>query len=172
MLCVQQGLQTVIAADGQVTLGTSVIKGSAKKIRSLYQGRVIAGFAGGTADAFTLFERFDNKLQTYSGDLLRSAVELAKDWRMDRSLRRLEAMLIVANNKKQFILSGVGDVIEPDEGVTAIGSGAPYALAAALALKRQTNLSAEAIAKEAMAIAAQHCIYTNDKISMEILNDG
>lgn len=172
VLCVQRGLQTVIAADGQVTLGNSVIKGSAKKIRGLYQGRVLAGFAGGTADAFTLFERFDNKLQSYSGDLLRSAVELAKDWRMDRSLRRLEAMLIVADKKKQFILSGVGDVIEPDEGVSAIGSGAPYALSAALALKRQTDLSAEAIARAAMAIAAQHCIYTNDQIALEILNDG
>jgi ATP-dependent HslUV protease, peptidase subunit HslV len=172
VLCVQRGSQTAIAADGQVTLGNSVIKGSAKKIRTLYQGKVLAGFAGGTADAFTLFERFENKLQTFSGDLLRSAVELAKDWRTDRSLRRLEAMLIVADKKRQFILSGVGDVIEPDEGITAIGSGAPFALSAALALKRKTDLSAEAIATEAMAIAAQHCIYTNDKISMEVLNDG
>ena len=172
VLCVQRGLQTAIGAEGQVTLGNSVIKSTAKKIRTLYHGRVVAGFAGGTADAFTLFERFDNKLQTYSGDLLRSAVELAKDWRMDRSLRRLEAMLIVADKKKQFILSGIGDVIEPDEGITAIGSGAPYAIAAALALKRNTEMSAEQIAREAMAIAGQHCIYTNNEIAMEVLNDG
>jgi ATP-dependent HslUV protease subunit HslV len=150
-----------------------VIKGSARKIRTLYQGKVLAGFAGGTADAFTLFERFEKKLEQYSGDLVRSAVELAKDWRLDRSLRRLEAMLIVATRHQQLLLSGIGDVIEPDEGVAAIGSGAPYARSAALALKRHApNLSADEIVRAAMEIAAQTCIYTNDSIQTEALGES
>lgn len=169
ILCVSHRGRTVLAGDGQVTLGNTVIKGSAKKVRTLYHGKVLAGFAGGTADAFTLFERFEKKLEQYSGDLVRSAVELAKDWRMDRALRRLEAMLIVATAKNQLILSGIGDVIEPDEGVSAIGSGGPYAKSAALALKRHSDLGAEQIAREAMAIAASQCIYTNDSFAFESL---
>jgi ATP-dependent HslUV protease subunit HslV len=159
-----------MASDGQVTLGNTVIKGTARKVRTLYGGRVLAGFAGGTADAFTLFELFEKKLEKYNGDLTRSAVELAKDWRMDRNLRRLEAMLIVADGKKQYIVSGIGDVIEPDEGVSAIGSGGPYAKAAALALRRHSPLNAEGITKEAMSIAANQCIYTNDTLTLETLS--
>jgi len=159
----------VMAADGQVTFGNTVLKGNARKVRTLYKGNVIAGFAGGTADAFTLFERFERQLEKHSGDLVRSAVELAKDWRTDRSLRRLEAMLIVADKNKQFILSGSGDVIEPDEGISAIGSGGPFATAAALALKRHGDLSAEEIARQSLSIAAQLCIYTNNEIVLEKL---
>lgn len=169
ILCVSHGGKTVLAGDGQVTLGNTVIKGNAKKVRRLYDSKVLAGFAGGTADAFTLFERFERKLEQFSGDLVRSAVELAKDWRMDRSLRRLEAMLVVASKNHQLILSGVGDVIEPDEGVAAIGSGGAYAKAAALALKRHSKLDAETIVREAMAIAGQTCIYTNESIALEVL---
>jgi ATP-dependent HslUV protease, peptidase subunit HslV len=170
VLCVNHQGRTVLASDGQVTLGDTVIKGSARKVRTLFGGRVIAGFAGGTADAFTLFELFEKKLEKYSGDLTRSAVELAKDWRMDRNLRRLEAMLIVADGKKQYIVSGIGDVIEPDEGISAIGSGGPFAKAAALALKRHSALNAEEITREAMGIAADQCIYTNKNLSVEQLN--
>ncbi|MBY0369439.1 ATP-dependent protease subunit HslV [bacterium] len=169
VLCVSQGGRTVMASDGQVTLGDTIIKGSAKKVRTLFGGRVLAGFAGGTADAFTLFELFEKKLEKYSGDLTRSAVELAKDWRMDRNLRRLEAMLIVADTKKQYIVSGMGDVIEPDEGISSIGSGGPYAKSAALALKRFSNLNATEITKEAMALAADQCIYTNNNLTVEVL---
>lgn len=171
ILCVSHRGKTVLAGDGQVTLGNTVIKGTAKKIRRLYHGKVLAGFAGGTADAFTLFERFEKKLEQFSGDLVRSAVELAKDWRMDRSLRRLEAMLVVATSQHQLILSGVGDVIEPDEGVASIGSGSPYAKSAALALKRHSDLDAEAIVREAMKIAGQTCIYTNESIVLEVLGE-
>lgn len=171
VLCVHHAGKTVLASDGQVTLGDTIIKGSARKARSLYNGRVLAGFAGGTADAFTLFELFEKKLEKYSGDLTRSAVELAKDWRMDRNLRRLEAMLIVADGKKQYVVSGMGDVIEPDEGISAIGSGGPYAKAAALALKRHGGaLDAETITREAMEIAASQCIYTNSNLSLEVLD--
>lgn len=169
VLCVSHNGETVLASDGQVTMGDTIIKNSAKKVRTLYGGRVLAGFAGGTADAFTLFELFEKKLEKYSGDLTRSAVELAKDWRMDRNLRRLEAMLIVADGKRQYIVSGIGDVIEPDEGVSAIGSGGPYAKSAALALKRYSSLGAEEITKEAMGIAATQCIYTNANLTVEVL---
>ncbi len=169
ILCVQHNGATAMAGDGQVTLGTTVIKGSAKKVRTLYDGKIIAGFAGGTADAFTLFERFEKQLEKYNGDLVRSAVELAKDWRSDRMLRRLEALLLVADSKRQLVLSGVGDVIEPDEGISAIGSGGPYAKAAALALKRHSNLSAEQIVREAMKITGDICIYTNQELTIEVL---
>lgn len=162
-----------MAGDGQVTANATVLKASARKVRRLHKGAVLAGFAGGTADAFTLLERFERKLESYSGDLVRSAVELAKDWRTDRFLRRLEALLIVANDKQQFIVSGIGDVIEPDEGISAIGSGGSYAQAAALALKSHSQLDAEGIAREAMAIAARLCIYTNDHLTLERLpNEG
>jgi ATP-dependent HslUV protease, peptidase subunit HslV len=169
ILCVSRNGKTVMAGDGQVTEGATVLKGTVRKVRRLHNGKVIAGFAGATADAFTLFERFEKQLEKHSGDLVRSAVELAKDWRMDRSLRRLEALLLVATSEKQLILSGVGDVIEPDEGIAAIGSGGTFARSAALALLRHTELSAADIAKEAMAIAAQLCIYTNDHIVIEAL---
>lgn len=164
ILCVTRNGITVMAGDGQVTEGATVLKGTAKKVRTLFDGKVLAGFAGATADAFTLFERFEKQLEKYSGDLVRAAVELAKDWRMDRSLRRLEALLLVASDKKQLILSGMGDVIEPDEGVAAIGSGGVYAKSAALALMRHTNMDAEAIAKESLTIASQLCIYTNNEL--------
>ncbi len=170
VLCVTHGAKTVMASDGQVTLGDLVIKGSAKKVRTLFGGKVLAGFAGGTADAFTLCELFERKLEKYSGDLTRSAVELAKEWRTDRLLRRLEAMLIVADGKRQYIISGMGDVIEPDEGISAIGSGGPYAQSAALALKRHSQLDAEAITREAMAIAGSLCIYTNTTLTVETLS--
>ncbi len=170
VLCVAHKGSTVLASDGQVTLGSTVVKGTARKIRTLFGGRVLAGFAGSTADSFTLFELFERKLEKHSGDLTRSSVELAKDWRMDRNLRRLEAMLIVADAKKQYTLSGVGDVIEPDEEISAIGSGGPYAKSAALALKRHSSLDAAGIVKEAMRIAGEQCIYTNLNLSMEILN--
>ena len=166
ILCVSHDGQTVLAGDGQVTLDNMVIKGSAKKVRTLYSGQVLAGFAGGTADAFTLFELFESKLEKFSGDLLRASVELAKDWRTDRSLRRLEALLIVADRSRQLILSGMGDVIEPDEGVASIGSGGPFAKSAALALKRHSSLNAEAIVRQSLKIAAEVCIYTNDEISL------
>jgi len=169
VLCVQHKGKTVLVGDGQVTFGPTVIKGTARKVRPLFKGGVIAGFAGGTADAFTLFERFEAKLDKYGGDITRSAVELAKDWRTDRLLRRLDALLLVADEKKQFIISGAGDVIEPDDGVSAIGSGGPFALAAALALKAHSPLDAEGIARQAMAIAGKICIYTNDQLSLEIL---
>ncbi len=159
----------VMAGDGQVTLGDTVIKHQAKKVRKLYRDQILAGFAGSTADAFTLFERLEAKLEQYNGNLKRAAVELAKDWRMDRALRRLEALLIAADRTECLILSGSGDVIEPDDGLAAIGSGAPYVLAAARALVKHSSLSAREIAEEAMNIASSICIYTNSNFTIEEL---
>ena len=158
-----------MAGDGQVTLGNTVMKRGARKVRRLYKDQIIAGFAGSTADAFTLFEKFESKLEQYNGNLHRSAVELAKDWRTDRMLRRLEALLIVADRERILVLSGTGDVIEPDDGAAAIGSGGPFALAAARALIQHSGLEAKSIVEEAMRIASQICIYTNDQIVVEEL---
>jgi ATP-dependent HslUV protease subunit HslV len=169
VLCVRKDNKVVLAADGQVTMGEGVIKHNAKKTRRLYNDKIVAGFAGSTADALSLFGRFENKLQEYHGNLSRAAVELAKEWRTDRSLRHLEALLIVADAKNTFLLSGNGDVIEPDDGITAIGSGGPYALAAARALLKHTKLSAKDIAQESMRIASEICIFTNDNFSIEEL---
>jgi len=169
VLCVRRDDKVVMAGDGQVTLGESVIKHGAKKIRRLYQDKILAGFAGSTADAFTLFSRFENKLEQYHGNLGRSAVELAKDWRTDKFLRHLEALLLVSDKEATFLLSGQGDVIEPDTGIAAIGSGGPFAQAAAQALADHTKLSAREIAEEAMKIASRMCIYTNEKITVEEL---
>ena len=169
VLCVRRDGQVVMAGDGQVTLGEGVIKHSAKKIRRLYQDKILAGFAGSTADAFSLFSRFESKLEQYHGNLSRGAVELAKDWRTDKFLRHLEALLLVADKEATFLLSGQGDVIEPDGGIAAIGSGGPYAQAAAQALAAHTQLSARQIAEEAMKIAGSMCIYTNDKVTIEEL---
>ena len=169
ILSVRRDRRVAMGGDGQVTLGNVVIKSSARKVRRLYQDRILAGFAGATADAFTLFERFEAKLEKHQGNLLRSAVELAKDWRTDRILRRLEAMLIVLDKTATFLLSGNGDLIEPDDGIVAIGSGGPYALAAAKALAHNTDLGARAIAEKAMAIAGEICIYTNATITVEEL---
>ncbi|HVB58500.1 MAG TPA: ATP-dependent protease subunit HslV [Candidatus Acidoferrales bacterium] len=169
VLCVRKDNKAVLAGDGQVTLGDGVIKHNAKKTRRLYNDKILAGFAGSTADALSLFSRFENKLQEYHGNLPRAAVELAKEWRTDRSLRHLDALLIVADAKSTFLLSGNGDVIEPDDGITAIGSGGPYALAAARALAKNTKLSAKDIAQEAMRIASEICIYTNGNFSIEEL---
>jgi ATP-dependent HslUV protease subunit HslV len=169
VLCVRRGDSVVMAADGQVTLGASVMKHSAKKIRRLYQDKVLAGFAGSTADAFSLFGRFETKLEQYAGNLGRSAVELAKDWRTDRMLRHLEALLIVCDTTATFVLSGTGDVIEPDDGIVAIGSGGSYALASARALMENTELSAREIAEKSLRIAGQICIYTNDQLTIEEL---
>jgi ATP-dependent HslUV protease subunit HslV len=172
ILVVRHRGQVVMVGDGQVTVGDMVMKHHARKVRRLYQGRVIAGFAGATADAFTLFERFEAKLEQYNGNLRRAAVELAKDWRTDRSLRRLEALLVAVDGLYSLVISGTGDVIEPDEGVIAIGSGAPYALAAARALTAHTDLSARAITEAAMGIAASLCIYTNDQFAFEELSEA
>ncbi len=161
--------QVAIAGDGQVTMGNTVMKHSAAKIRRLYNQKILAGFAGAAADAFTLFERFEEKLERFSGNLPKSAVELAKDWRSDRFLRRLEALLVVMDKDHTFIISGTGDIIEPDDGLAAIGSGGSYALAAARALIKHTTLPAEEIASEALHIAASICIYTNDHIRVEKL---
>ncbi len=169
ILSVRHKGKVVIAGDGQVTLEHTVMKHTAKKVRKIYQDRVLAGFAGATADAFTLFAKFEEKLEQYNGNLLRASVELAKEWRTDRILRRLEALLIVADKEHSLIISGNGDVIEPDDGVTAIGSGGPYAHAAAKALIKYSDLDARSIAEEAMKIAASICIYTNDKIVIEEL---
>ena len=169
ILCVRHKGKVVMAGDGQVTLEHTVMKHTAKKVRRIYQDRVLAGFAGATADAFTLFAKFEEKLEQYNGNLLRAAVELAKDWRTDRILRRLEALLIIADKDHSLVISGNGDVIEPDDGVTAIGSGGPYAQAAAKALIQFSGLDARAIAEEAMKIAASICIYTNDRIILEEL---
>lgn len=160
-----------MAGDGQVTLGNTVLKHGARKVRKLYKDQIIAGFAGATADAFTLFEKFESKLEQYHGNLYRAAVELAKDWRTDRMLRRLEALLIVADREKILVLSGTGDIIEPDDGVAAIGSGGAYALAAARALIQYSNLDARAIVLEAMRITAKICIYTNDQVVVEELGE-
>jgi ATP-dependent HslUV protease subunit HslV len=169
VLCVRRGSAVVMAADGQVTMGEAVFKHSAKKLRRLYQDKILAGFAGSTADAFSLFSRFESKLEQYAGNLGRAAVELAKDWRTDKMLRSLEALLVVADAHQTFLLSGTGDVIEPDEGIAAIGSGGSYALAAARALMENTELSAREIAEKALRIAGQICIYTNDQITIEEL---
>ncbi len=158
-----------VGGDGQVTLGQTVVKGSARKVRKLHHGRVLAGFAGTAADAFTLFARFEAKLEEHRGNLTRAAVELAKEWRMDRALRRLEALLAVADAEASLIVSGTGDVIEPDDGLIGIGSGGPYALAAARALVSHSGLEAPAIAEQALRIAAGICIYTNDHITVEVL---
>ncbi len=169
VLCVRRDNKVVMAGDGQVTLGESVIKHGAKKIRRLYQDKILAGFAGSTADAFTLFSRFEAKLEQYHGNLGRAAVELAKDWRTDKFLRHLEALLLVTDKETTFLLSGQGDVIEPDTGIAAIGSGGPFAQAAAQALADHTNLSPREIAEEAMKIAGRMCIYTNDRVTIEEL---
>jgi ATP-dependent HslUV protease subunit HslV len=169
VLSVRRNGSVVLAGDGQVTLGESVIKHSAKKIRRLYNDKILSGFAGSTADAFTLFSRFESKLEQYHGNLGRAAVELAKDWRTDKFLRHLEALLIVCDKEQTFLLSGQGDVIEPDTGIAAIGSGGPYAQAAAQALSEHTQLSPRQIAEEAMKIAGKMCIYTNDKVTIEEL---
>src|SRR5271168_3706394 len=169
VLCVRKDNKVVLTADGQVTLGEGVVKHNAKKTRRLFNDKIIAGFAGSTGDALSLFTRFENKLQEFHGNLARAAVELAKEWRTDRALRHLEALLIVADTKSTFLLSANGDVIEPDDGITAIGSGGSYALAAARALSKFTKLSAKDIAAEAMRIASEICIYTNDNFSVEEL---
>src|SRR5215472_12036278 len=170
ILCVRKEGRVVIAGDGQVSMGQTIVKSNAKKLRRLGNGTVIAGFAGATADALTLFERLEAKLEQHPGQLPRACVELAKDWRTDRYLRRLEAMMAVADNKVSLILSGTGDVLEPEDGLIGIGSGGGYALAAARALLDQSGLDAEAIARKAMAIAAQICVYTNDKVTLEQLD--
>ena len=169
VICVRRGDAVVMAADGQVSIGSTVMKGTAKKIRRLYQDKVLAGFAGSTADAFSLFGRFEGKLEQFAGNLGRAAVELAKDWRTDKMLRHLEALLIVSDLSATFIISGNGDVIESDEGIVAIGSGGSYALAAARALMENTDLSAREIAEKSHRIAGQICIYTNDQIMIEEL---
>jgi ATP-dependent HslUV protease subunit HslV len=171
ILSVRRGNQVVIGGDGQVTLGNTVMKGNARKVRRLYKDQVIAGFAGGTADAFTLFERFESKLEMHQGHLIRAAVELAKDWRTDRMLRRLEAVLAVADSKSSLIITGNGDVIEPEESLIAIGSGGPFAQAAARALMQNTDLSAMDIVRKALTIAGEICIYTNNNLTIEELND-
>ena len=170
ILSVRRGKQVALGGDGQVTLGNVVLKASARKVRRLYHDRILAGFAGGTADAFTLFERFEAKLEKHHGHLLRAAVELAKDWRTDRILRRLEAMLAVADSETSLILSGNGDVVEPEDGLIAIGSGGPYAQAAARALLDSTEHNAEDIVKKALSIAADICIYTNHNHAIEVLD--
>jgi len=169
VLAVRRDGKTAIAADGQITVGDTVMKQGARKLRRLSDGKVVAGFAGSTADAQALFGRFEAKLQEYRGNLERAAVELAKDWRTDRALRRLDALLIVADKEHMLLLSGNGDLIEPDDGLLAIGSGGPFALAAARALVQHTTLSATSIAEEAMRIAAAICVYTNDRILLEEL---
>jgi len=169
-LSVRRNGHVVIGGDGQVTMGNTVMKANARKVRRLYKDQVIAGFAGGTADAFTLFERFEGKLEKHQGHLVRSAVELAKDWRTDRILRRLEALLAVADRTASLVITGQGDVIEPEGGLIAIGSGGPYAQAAAVALMENTELDARAIAERALNIAADICIYTNRSLTIEELN--
>jgi ATP-dependent HslUV protease subunit HslV len=169
VLCVRLNGRVVMAGDGQVTLGEGVVKHTARKIRRLYSDKILAGFAGSTADAFSLFSRFEAKLEQYHGNISRAAVELAKDWRTDKYLRHLEALLLVSDASQTFLLSGQGDVIEPDGGIAAIGSGGPYAQAAAQALSEHTQLSARQVAEEAMKIAGKMCIYTNDQVTVEEL---
>ena len=169
ILCVRRKGKVAIGSDGQVTLGDTVIKHGAKKIRRLYNEKILAGFAGSSADSFALFARFEGKLEQFHGNLSRAAVELAKDWRTDSSLRHLEAVMIVADNKSTFLISGTGDLIEPDDGIVGIGSGGAFALAAARALEKYTDLSAREIVEEAMRIAGKICIYTNDNVSIEEL---
>ncbi|MBT8063117.1 MAG: ATP-dependent protease subunit HslV [Gammaproteobacteria bacterium] len=167
---VRRGNQVVMGGDGQVTLGNTVMKSNARKVRRLYNDRVIAGFAGATADAFTLFERFEGKLEKHSGQLVRAAVEMAKDWRTDRMLRRLEALLAIADKDNSLLISGNGDVIEPEHGLIAIGSGGPFAQSAAMALLGETDLDAEAIVRRSLGIAADICIYTNSNVVIEKLD--
>jgi len=167
--CIRKGSDVAMAGDGQVSVGSTVMKHSASKVRRLYDGKILAGFAGSTADAFTLFEKFDVKLQEFQGNLPRAAVALAKDWRTDRVLRRLEALMIVADQENTFVLSGAGDVIEPDDGVAAIGSGGSFALAAGRALLRNTELDAKSVAEKALYLAAEICVYTNDRLTVETL---
>jgi ATP-dependent HslUV protease subunit HslV len=169
VLCVRHRGQVAIGGDGQVTIGSTVVKAGARKVRKLYHDRVLAGFAGAAADAFTLFARFEGRLEEFRGNLARAAVELAKDWRADRVLRRLEALLAVADREHTFIISGTGDLIEPDDGLVGIGSGGAFALAAARALIAHADLDAKAIVTEAMRIAAGICVYTNDHITVEVL---
>ena len=170
ILCVRRDGKVALGGDGQVTMGNTVLKHNARKIRRMYGEKVIAGFSGATADAFTLFEKFEGKLESYRGNITRAAVELAKDWRTDKILRRLEALLIIADIEHTFIISGTGDVIEPDDGIAAIGSGGPYAQAAARALSGNTGLSARDVVEKAMKIASDICIYTNENINIEELN--
>lgn len=170
ILCVRRNGKVAIAGDGQVTMGNTVLKHNAKKIRRMFNDKIIAGFSGATADAFTLFEKFEGKIEMYRGNITRAAVELAKDWRTDKVLRRLEALLIIADTEHTFIISGNGDVIEPETGIAAIGSGGPYAQAAAQALYENTELSAKEIVEKAMEIASSICIYTNKNITIEELN--
>jgi len=169
VLAVKRGSSVAMGGDGQVTIGETAIKHTARKVRTLFQGKVLAGFAGSTADAFTLFERFEKKLEQYGGNLPRAAVELAKDWRTDRVLRRLEALMTVADRENMFLISGTGDVLEPEENVLAIGSGGPYARAAAEALTTHTDMSAAEVVREALLIASRICVYTNDQIHLEEL---
>lgn len=169
ILCVKRGNQVAMAGDGQVSAGQTILKGNAVKVRKLLNGKILTGFAGATADAFTLLEKLEEKLQSFGGNLTRAAVELAKDWRTDKMLRRLEAMLIAADHEKIFLLTGNGDVIEPEEGVVAIGSGGNYALAAARALVKNTELSAKDVCLESLRIAAEICVYTNGSITLESL---
>ena len=169
MVAVRHRGQVAVGGDGQVSIGNTIVKAGARKVRKLYGDRVVAGFAGAAADAFTLFARFEAKLEEHRGNLPRAAVELAKDWRSDRVLRRLEALLAVADREHSFIVSGTGDVIEPDDGLIGIGSGGPYALAAARALVAHADLDAKAVVTEAMKVAAGICIYTNEQISVEVL---
>ncbi len=170
VLCVRKNGKVAMAGDGQVTLGNTVLKHNAKKIRTMYNNSVLAGFAGATADAFTLFEKFEEKIETFRGNIRRASVELAKDWRTDKILRRLEALLIVADKDHSFILSGNGDVIEPEDGIASIGSGGPFAQAAAKALSEHTELDPKKIVEEALKITSRICIYTNDTINIEELN--
>ncbi len=170
ILCVRRNGKVAIAGDGQVTMGSTILKHNARKIRKMYGDKVLTGFSGATADAFTLFEKFEAKLESYRGNLTRAAVELAKDWRTDKILRRLEALLIVADTEHTFIISGTGDVIEPEGGVAAIGSGGPFAQAAAKALFENTELSAREIVEKSMKIASEICVYTNENINIEELN--
>ena len=169
VVCVRHRGQVAIAADGQVSIGQTIVKANARKVRKLYHDRVLSGFAGAAADAFTLFSRFESKLDEHRGNLARAAVELAKDWRTDRVLRRLEALLAVADLEQSFIVSGTGDVIEPDDGLIGIGSGGPFALAAARALVAHSELDAKAVVTEAMRVAAGICVYTNDHVTVETL---
>lgn len=169
VICVRRNDQVAVAGDGQVTVGNTVMKHGAAKVRRLYHDKILAGFAGSAADAFALFSRFEAKLEEFRGNMERAVVELAKDWRMDKYLRQLQAMLVVANAERAYLLSGTGDLIQPDDGILAIGSGGPYALAAARALMQHTNMTATEIAQESLRIAAAICIYTNDNITVESL---
>lgn len=169
VICIRHKGQVAMAGDGQVSMGQTILKQTAKKIRRLYKDKVLAGFAGATSDAFALFSRFEAKLEEYRGNMSRAAIELAKDWRLDKALRQLEALLIVADKKSSFLISGTGDVVEPDDGIIAVGSGGPYALAAARALISHTDLSARDVVLEAMKITAGICVYTNNQIVIEEL---